>query len=134
MIVMEENVKQRLVGAEMIRYELEDCIIMVSNDKKTVKAWTARGSAAWYIRPTEYDIYRFDPKRALAMMRHKVLANIGRCSRCGWEGPKEEFKYGHMAAILCVACIEDDKKDVETDIKTGNVCRICKKPRHLCNC
>lgn len=130
----DDTVKSRLADAEMERCTLEDCIIMVSKDKQTVKAWTNNGSNVWYIRANERDVYRFDPSRALAMMRHKVLANVGRCSNCGWEGPTEEFKYGHMAAILCVACIEDDKKEVENDLKTGNICRLCKKPRHLCNC
>jgi len=123
-----------LKDKEMVRYERDGCIIMVSNDKKDVKAWTDGGSSSWYIRPMEKDMYRFDPKRALAFMRHKVIAGIGRCSRCGWEGKKEEFKFGHMAAILCVACIADDIKAVDEDIKTGNICRLCKKPRHLCVC
>ena len=131
---MENKLIRKVVTRDMTRFDLEDCVIIVSNDKKDVKAWTESGSASWYIKPTEKDMFRFDPERALGHMRHKVLAGIGRCSRCGWEGKKEEFKFGHMAAILCIACIADDIKETENDIKSGNICLKCRMPRSRCTC
>lgn len=118
----------------MTRYDFEDCVIIVQADKKEVKAWTENGSASWFIKPYEKDMFRFDPKKAIRQMQRKVNAGIGRCSRCGWEGMKSEFKFGYMAAILCVACIADDIKETENDIKIGNICRKCRQPRSRCVC
>lgn len=119
----------------LTRYDFEDCVIIVQNDKKEVKAWTAKGSNAWFIKPTEKDMFRFDPEKAIRHMQHKVNDGIQRCSRCGWESKQaEEFKFGYMAAILCVACITDDIKETENDIKTGNICLKCRKPRSRCTC
>lgn len=125
---------RKITTPEMTRYDFEDCVIIVQNDKKEVKAWTAKGSNAWFIKPTEKDMFRFDPEKAIRHMQRKVTAGIGRCSRCGWEGMKSEFKFGYMAAILCVACIADDIKETENDIKTGNICLKCRKPRSRCTC
>ncbi|MFA5306055.1 MAG: hypothetical protein WC365_01260 [Candidatus Babeliales bacterium] len=120
----------------MTEYKTSDgvCIIHVSDDKKDVSAWIDKGSSAWYIKPTEKDMYRFDPERALKFMHHKVMKGVARCSKCGWEGAKSEFKFGQFAELLCVACIEDRVKQVEEDLKTGNVCRICRRPRSICCC
>ena len=118
----------------LTRYDFKDCVIIVQADKKEVKAWTEKGSASWFIKPAEKDMFRFDPEKAIRQMQRKVNAGLGRCSRCGWEGKREEFKFGYMAAILCVACIAEDIKETENDIKTGNICLKCHQPRSRCTC
>lgn len=120
----------------MKEYKTQDgsIIIHVDDDKKDARAWIDKGSTSWFIRISEKDMFRFDPERALKFLQHKVNKGIARCSECGWEGQRSEFKYGHMAALLCVACIEERIKQVENDKKTGNICRLCKKPRSICTC
>lgn len=110
------------------------CVVVVSSDKKSVSAWVDGGSISFYIRPSERDMFRFNPEQAVMFMQHKCIAGIYRCSKCGWEGKRDEFKYGHMAELQCVACIKDFIEQVENDKKTGNICRLCKKPRSICTC
>lgn len=108
------------------------CSILVSEDKKNVSAWI--NNISFYIRPAERDQFRFDPELAIMKMRHIDERGMIRCSGCGWEGKREEFTSGHMAELLCVACKESLNEVVENDIKTGNLCRLCKKPRSMCVC
>jgi hypothetical protein len=108
------------------------CSIFVTEDKKTVMAWI--NGISFFIRPAERDQFRFDPNRAIMKMIHIDNKGHMRCSKCGWEGARSEFACGHMAELLCVACVVTASEETANDIKTGNICRMCKKPRSMCVC
>ena len=116
-------------------FRKEGCVIHVYKTfTRPASAWIDYGQTAYYIKPAEMDMFRFDPERALMTMIHKVNKGKCRCSKCGWEGNRSEFKRGLMADILCVACSEDYTQQIETDIKTGNHCLKCGEPRSICTC
>jgi hypothetical protein len=115
-------------------YRKGGCVILVHTNGKGVAAWTNNGGNSFFIRPAEKDLFRFDPNRALSFMLHKERKGIVRCSRCGWEGKADEFIHGYMSEVLCVACNKDSTEECERDIATGNICRLCKKPRSSCVC
>jgi ribosomal protein L37AE/L43A len=116
-------------------YKNDECTIHVETEgTKRIFAWVDDGQTAFYVRPSEIDMFRFDPQRALQFMRHKIKKGIYRCSHCGWEGKREEFIRGHFAALLCVACNDDYHNRIATDIKTKNLCHKCGEPRSICSC
>lgn len=116
-------------------YKKNECVIHVDKSlSEPVSAWVDNGQTAFYIKQSEKDMFKYDPERALMFMSHMVNRGIRRCSRCGWEGKKEEFRHGHMAELLCIACCADDAETYKKDIQTGNICRICGQPRSRCCC
>lgn len=102
----------------------------------SVKCWWYNGGRSYPLTAGEEKEASKNPEAFLEMLEEKITKQgLVRCTGCGVEIKESEIAGRPLfAGVDCKACWAKHLTHIENERKSGQVCRMCRKPYSLCCC
>lgn len=112
------------------QYKFGEVVVWQENGR-LIDAWLDNGGMAV---PISEDEAPLPPEKFAAKLLEEKGQGKYRCTRCRGTFTGVPAGYPIFAGVNCPECWKEHQRVVESQLVSGNVCRLCGSPRAVCTC